>query len=177
MRRRHPMEVEIRALHAEDDASAAVQRLDTSCFEGGERTDVVSELARPFTWAWAARIPAFEGDLAWVGYILTWLVADELHVLNVATDPSHRRRGIGRALVDQAVAFAKERQVRIVLLEVRRGNQPAIRLYRSFGFSVLGLRRGYYSDNGEDALEMVLVLDPETGDIVPSRDEVRLEEV
>jgi len=64
-----------------------------------------------------------------------------------------------------------------VLLEVRRSNQAAIRLYRSFGFSVAGLRRAYYSLDGEDALEMVLVLDPETGDIVPGQDEVRLEEV
>jgi ribosomal-protein-alanine N-acetyltransferase len=108
---------------------------------------------------------------------LTWLVADELHILNVATDPTYRRRGIGQALVERAIAFARERRVRLVLLEVRRSNLPAIRLYRSFGFCVLGIRRGYYGDNGEDAIEMGLVLDPETGDIVPSRDEVRLEEV
>lgn len=177
MRRRSSLQVHVRALQATDDAIQVLQRLDTACFRGGERTDIASELSRPFTRAWAARIPAFEGDTAWVGYILTWLVADELHVLNVATEPSLRRRGVGRALVEQAVAFARQHRVRIVLLEVRRGNRAAIQLYRSFGFSVAGLRRGYYSDNAEDAIEMVLVLDPETGEIVPSRDEVRLEEV
>lgn len=177
MRRRYPLEVQIRALHAMDEAVQAVQKLDTACFRGGERTDIVTELSRPFTHAWAARIPAFDDERSWAGYILTWLVADELHVLNVATDPDLRRRGVGRALVERAVAFAREQQVRMVLLEVRRSNRAAIRLYRSFRFSVMGVRRGYYAEGGEDAIEMVLVLDPETGDIVPSHDEVRLEEV
>ena len=174
MRHRSSLEVQVHALQATDDAVPAIQRLDSLCFRGGERTDIVSELDRPFTRAWVARITAFEGDAAWAGFILTWLVADELHVLNVATQPSHRRRGVGQALVQQAISFARQQHVRIVLLEVRRGNRAAIQLYRSFGFSVLNLRRGYYSDNGEDALEMSLVLDPETGEIVPNCDEVQL---
>ncbi|HPB94278.1 MAG TPA: hypothetical protein PKW66_00100, partial [Polyangiaceae bacterium] len=73
-------------------------------------------------------------------------------------------------------AWAGQHHVQSVLLEVRRSNLAALRLYRSFGFFLRGLRKEYYGD-GEDAVEMGLVLDPKTGDIVASRDEVRLEEV
>lgn len=159
------------------DAATAVQQLDWACFQGNERTDIANELHRPFTRAWAARVPAFEANETWVGYVMTWLVADELHILNVATDPRFRRRGVGRALIREIVQFARSSEVRLVLLEVRRSNHAAIQLYRSFGFNVLGLRKGYYASDGEDALEMALVLDPETGDIVPGHDEVQLEEV
>ncbi len=176
-RAREPIDVEVFSLRSADASVTAAQRLDSRCFRGGERSDVASEIDRPFTFAWAARLPALDPGTDVVGYILTWHVADELHILNVATDPDHRRRGIGNVLVARAIEFAKENKVRLVLLEVRRGNQPAIRLYRSFGFALSGLRRGYYADDGEDAIEMVLVLDPETGDIVPGRDELRLEEV
>jgi len=54
-------------------------------------------------------------------------------------------------------------RIRIIVLEVRRSNRPAIELYRSFGFSVLSVRPAYYSDDNEDALEMMLGLSPETG--------------
>jgi len=73
------------------------------------------------------------------------------------------------------VAHAVEHRSRLVLLEVRRTNRPAIRLYRSLGFSAIGVRRRYYSD-GEDAIEMMLVLDPATGTVQQGRDEVELAE-
>lgn len=175
--RKGKVEVDVSVVRASDSALPALQRIDSICFRGGERTTIAEEIERPFTRLWSARIRPFEGERAWVGYLLTWLVADELHILNVATDPDFRRHGIGHALIERAIDFAREKHLRLMLLEVRRSNVPAIRLYRSFGFCVLSIRRGYYSDNGEDAIEMGLVLDPETGDIVPSRDEVRLEEV
>ena len=62
-------------------------------------------------------------------------------------------------------------RIRIVLLEVRRSNDPAIGLYRKHGFSVFGVRKKYYADNDEDAIEMALSLDPETGAIQPRPDE------
>ena len=69
-------------------------------------------------------------------------------------------------------AFERER---IVLLEVRRSNRPALRLYRGLGFTTMGVRPGYYGDNGEDAIEMVLSIDPATGVIQPGRDEIHLD--
>ena len=177
MRPRTPIPVSIRALRGDDEACEAVERLDASCFDGGTRTDLQAELERPFTHAWVARVPASASASSVAGFLLTWHVADELHVLNVATASSFRRRGIGHALMMQAMTFARENAVRLLVLEVRRSNRAAIMLYRRLGFTILGVRKSYYSDNGEDALEMGLVLDPETGDIVPGRDEVRLEEV
>jgi ribosomal-protein-alanine N-acetyltransferase len=88
------------------------------------------------------------------GYICLWEIADEVHVTNVAVDPAYRRRGIGRALVGGVLDDARERRLRLIVLEVRPSNIEARRLYESFGFRVIGRRRGYYYDTGEDALVM-----------------------
>ena len=88
------------------------------------------------------------------GYICLWEIADEIHVTNVAVDPAYRRRGIGRALVGGVLDDARERRLRLIVLEVRPSNLEARRLYESFGFRVVGRRRGYYYDTGEDALVM-----------------------
>ena len=125
------------------------------------------EMSRPWTRAWAAH-----GDAGVVGYLLSWHVADELHILQVATETRERRRGVGRALVERALAFAVAEKVRLVLLEVRRSNVAAIALYRGLGFSAVNVRRGYYA-NGEDAVEMLVELDP-GGARVPRVDEVKL---
>jgi [ribosomal protein S18]-alanine N-acetyltransferase len=89
-----------------------------------------------------------------VGYICLWEVVDELHVTNVAVHPDARRRGFARALLESVFAHAHAAGSRIVLLEVRPSNSEAIPLYESFGFRVVGRRRGYYYDTGEDALVM-----------------------
>jgi ribosomal-protein-alanine N-acetyltransferase len=128
------------------------------------------ELARPWSRLWVAR----EADDRPVAFLIAWHVADELHVLNVATRADRRRRGIARALLDEAVAYARTRGIRHVLLEVRRSNRPAIALYRAVGFFAMGVRARYYPDN-EDAVEMVLMLDPDTGSVVAHADEVRLD--
>jgi ribosomal-protein-alanine N-acetyltransferase len=131
---------------------------------------VREELSRPWTHAWVARLA--HGD-AVVGYLISWHVADELHILQVAAAVAERRKGIGRALVDEVLAYAAREGVRLVLLEVRRSNAAAIALYRRVGFIASNVRRRYYTD-GEDAVEMVLELDPATGARVPRADEVTL---
>jgi ribosomal-protein-alanine N-acetyltransferase len=88
------------------------------------------------------------------GYIVYWLVTDEIHVLNVACDPDLRRRGIAYRLMSAAEAFGKSRGAVLATLEVRRSNVPAQALYRKLGFESVGLRRRYYSDDGEDAIVM-----------------------
>jgi ribosomal-protein-alanine N-acetyltransferase len=127
------------------------------------------ELDRTWAHLWVVR----EDDIP-VAFLATWHVADELHVLNIATHAEHRRRGHAKLLLQHALAFAVERAVRLVLLEVRRSNAAAIGLYRGFGFVAMGLRERYYGD-GEDAVEMLLRLD-EHGRPVPSSDEVTLDE-
>ena len=95
-----------------------------------------------------------------VGYILYWLLPDMVDIHNVATHVNYRRRGIARLLLGQVLVQAEAHLIGRVTLEVRRSNMPAQRLYESFGFINTGLRKGYYSDNGEDALAMTLELAP-----------------
>ena len=96
-----------------------------------------------------------------VGYICLWEIADELHVTNVAVHPGRRRQGIARALLGGVIDDGRARKLRMVVLEVRPSNRDALTLYESFGFRVVGRRRGYYYDTGEDALIMETVLDGE----------------
>jgi ribosomal-protein-alanine N-acetyltransferase len=143
-----------------------------------DEAQLKDELARPWSRLWVAResdeAPAREGEETVVAFLVSWHVADELHVLNVATRHDRRRRGIGRALMHAVMGYAREEKMRHVLLEVRRSNVAAIALYRSVGFFAMGVRSRYYPDD-EDAVEMVLMLDPETGAVLPHDDEVRLD--
>jgi ribosomal-protein-alanine N-acetyltransferase len=135
--------------------------------------DIEAELAMSYTRLWVAR-PAFGQDP--VAFLLAWAVADELHILWLATRPDARRRGAARAMLAAAIEYAAGEHVRLVLLEVRRNNRDAIRLYRSAGFHAIGVRRGYYERDAEDAILMTLTLDPNTGSIQPGRDEILLAE-
>jgi ribosomal-protein-alanine N-acetyltransferase len=95
-----------------------------------------------------------EGDLG--GFVLFTQVLDEATLLDMAVDPRWRRRGLARMLLEYALPRLSARGAGRCLLEVRVGNQPAIALYRSFGFVDDGLRRNYYPAAGgrEDALLM-----------------------
>jgi ribosomal-protein-alanine N-acetyltransferase len=95
-----------------------------------------------------------------VGYVLFWLLPGTVDIHNIAVHVNFRRRGIARALLSKVVTEA-ERQTNLrVILEVRRSNLPAQKLYESMGFATTSIRKGYYSDDGEDALAMSLELAP-----------------
>ncbi|HKO47882.1 MAG TPA: GNAT family N-acetyltransferase [Polyangiaceae bacterium] len=136
--------------------------------ESGLEVDLEAELARELALPWVLRSPESGEPLA---FSLAWSVADELHLLDMASHPEHRRKGHARALLSELLSYARREQKRLLLLEVRRSNESAIRLYRSAGFATTGVRRGYYSDTGEDALEMRITFDPSTGQILPESDE------
>jgi ribosomal-protein-alanine N-acetyltransferase len=93
-----------------------------------------------------------------VAYSNYWQVADELHLLNVATHPEERRGGCASRLLDHMLELGRRRGFRLVTLEVRRSNEAAQRLYRRFDFKSVGVRPSYYADNQEDAVVMVLEL-------------------
>ncbi|MFN8110530.1 MAG: ribosomal protein S18-alanine N-acetyltransferase [Thermoleophilia bacterium] len=116
-----------------------------------------AELGRPGT----IDLVAVEGGVEVVGYLLASRYADVWHVLNVAVRPDRRRRGLGRRLMNDLFELAGLRPHLGYTLEVRVGNEGAIRLYTSLGFVEHGVRRGYYSDNKEDALVMWRSGDPE----------------
>jgi ribosomal-protein-alanine N-acetyltransferase len=100
-----------------------------------------------------------------VGYIGLWNLVDEGHISTLAVATRLRRRGIGQALLREALAFLAGSGMLTASLEVRASNRAAQSLYRKFGFAVSGRRRGYYQDNGEDALVMTL------DDLTPHRRE------
>ncbi len=118
-------------------------------------------LRRELTHDWSTILlaEAEDGDRSKVlGFSIFWLVHDELHMLNIATAPEYRRRGVARALVCATLDKARGQGCALATLEVRRNNQPAIQLYTSFGFRAVGIRPNYYADEGEDAIVMVLDL-------------------
>jgi len=94
----------------------------------------------------------WQGDI--IGYGGLWTIVDEAHVTNIGLRRAYRGRKLGERLLAELVAFASSRGMKRMTLEVRISNVPAQRLYEKFGFRVEGVRRGYYSDNGEDALIM-----------------------
>ncbi|RMG42406.1 MAG: ribosomal-protein-alanine N-acetyltransferase, partial [Candidatus Dadabacteria bacterium] len=109
------------------------------------------EFFKPLSLYYGARQ---QGVLA--GYLLAHVVADEAHVLKVGVLPQFRRRGIASGLLQYVTVDFYDRGVRWVTLEVRESNKPARSLYDSLGFYEVGRRKGYYVDNGEDALVMSL---------------------
>ena len=118
--------------------------------------DLRAELGRELTWAWVACDPP--GTDAPLGYALGWWVVDELQLLSIATHPQARRRGAARRLLEALSAAARAAGGQRVSLEVARSNVPAVRLYESSGFRVFNVRKRYYPETGDDALEMELTL-------------------
>jgi [ribosomal protein S18]-alanine N-acetyltransferase len=100
--------------------------------------------------------PQPDGSRVLLGLGIFWIVQDEVHVLNVAVAPEHRRRGVGRVLMDEVLARGRQRRCALATLEVRRSNEAAIGLYKSLGFRSVGVRPNYYVDEKEDALVMLL---------------------
>jgi ribosomal-protein-alanine N-acetyltransferase len=121
------------------------------------RTMFASELAKPSSIC----LGAFEGEQL-VGYIINSRYVDAWHVMNVAVDPAHRRRGIATRLLERLFELTKTDGRRGYTLEVRVSNAGAISLYEELGFEQRGLRRGYYTDNREDALIMWRDASPES---------------
>jgi ribosomal-protein-alanine N-acetyltransferase len=91
-----------------------------------------------------------DGKLA--GYLVCSRYDQTWHLMNIAVDPAARRRGLGRALLEQM--FERAGRNEQYTLEVRTSNAPAIALYERFGFRAAGTRRRYYHDTGEDAMIM-----------------------
>lgn len=93
-----------------------------------------------------------------VGFLLSWRAADELHLTDLGVSAASRRRGIGRRLLDALRREGELNGARVIFLEVRESNAPALGLYRAVGFQELDRRARYYADSGEDAVVMQLEL-------------------
>ncbi|MEY4479745.1 MAG: hypothetical protein RLZZ267_423 [Bacillota bacterium] len=101
-----------------------------------------------------AKYMVLEVDGVVAGYVGMWLIVDEAHITNIAIASAYRGRGYGEQLMTELAALAQYMGMRAMTLEVRVSNQVAINLYTKIGFENAGIRKGYYSDNGEDAMVM-----------------------
>ncbi|HUZ82634.1 MAG TPA: ribosomal protein S18-alanine N-acetyltransferase [Gaiellaceae bacterium] len=133
-----------------------------------ERIDEIERRAYPTPWsrsmfagelskATSICLGAFEADAdegALVGYLIVSRYVDAWHVMNVAVDPANRGRGIATMLLQRLFELTADDARRGYTLEVRISNDAAIQLYERLGFEPRGVRRGYYTDNREDALIM-----------------------
>ena len=95
-----------------------------------------------------------EDESGIIGFCGMWLVIDAAQITNVAVVESVRGQGVGEALMREAIRIAQEAKMDMMSLEVRVTNSVAQNLYRKLGFQDGGIRKGYYTDNGEDALVM-----------------------
>lgn len=94
-----------------------------------------------------------------IAYLVYWHVSGEIHIANIAVDPKYRRRGIASWIMSKLLKSSESKGIKIVHLEVRESNLPAIALYRKMGFRLVGKREKYYQIENEDALLMSLELE------------------
>lgn len=143
------MKIELRALGSRDlDALEVIER--QSYPSPWSRAMFSAELDKPSAFALGAYLD--KNDL--VGFAIASRYVDAWHVMNIAVAPAFRRRGIAQALLERLFEVTASDPRRGYTLEVRISNVEAIRLYERLGFEARGIRRGYYTDNREDAVIM-----------------------
>jgi [ribosomal protein S18]-alanine N-acetyltransferase len=115
------------------------------------RSMFAGELAKPSS----ISLGAFDRETGkLVGYLVISRYVDAWHVMNIAVTPPYRRRGVASVLLERLFELTGSDERRGYTLEVRVSNEGAIKLYERLGFVARGVRRGYYTDNREDALIM-----------------------
>ncbi len=129
-----------------DPSPADLEPLARVAAECGLDVDFSAELSRPYALLRVAR--SRTGEVC--GFLLAWRAADELHLTDLGVTAAWRRRGVGRALVEELL----REDSRVIFLEVRERNATALAFYASLGFSELDRRARYYSDTDEDAVVM-----------------------
>ena len=143
------MTVELRALGADD--LDRVEEIEREAYPTPwSRSMFVAELAKPSSLC----LGAYTSENGLAGYLIVSRYVDAWHVMNIAVANGFRRRGIASALLERLFAVTADDAQRGYTLEVRVSNAEAIRLYERLGFESRGVRRGYYTDNREDALIM-----------------------
>ena len=144
------MTVELRRLGLRN--LSAIEQIEQASYPTPwSRSMFAGELAKPSSICLGAFDPAGNRLL---GYLIISRYVDAWHVMNLAVAPAHRRRGIAIALLERLFEVTTDEGRRGYTLEVRVSNTGAIKLYERLGFRPRGIRRGYYTDNREDALIM-----------------------
>ena len=129
----------------------AVHRIEELCFPSPwSRESFLKEMRDNHL----ARYFVYEEEGKIIGYAGVWLIEDEGHITNVAVEPGHRGKGIGKELIVMMIEMLKSKRILRLTLEVRESNHVAIGLYHSLGFEIYGRRKNYYQKENEDALVM-----------------------
>jgi ribosomal-protein-alanine N-acetyltransferase len=148
--------IDIRPLRLADLAS--IEEIERRAYPTPwSRSMFAGELSKPSSVCLGAFDSLESGRL--VAYAIVSRYVDAWHVMNVAVDTTHRRRGIAQSLLRELFQLTAGEGRRGYTLEVRVSNSGAIELYERLGFRARGVRRGYYTDNREDAL--IMWRDPE----------------
>jgi ribosomal-protein-alanine N-acetyltransferase len=105
---------------------------------------------------WVAEIDRVDSPPLLVAMVVIWLIVDEAHIATLAVHPDYRRQKIAQRLLAFTLVDAYHAGAVRSLLEVRRGNEAAISMYKRFGYRETGIRKKYYKDNSEDAVLMDL---------------------
>jgi ribosomal-protein-alanine N-acetyltransferase len=154
--------IELRRLAQRD--LEAIERIERRSYPTPwSRSMFASEMAKPASISLGA-FSTETGEL--VGYLVISRYVDAWHVMNIAVEPEHRRQGIAVALFQRLFELTAADGRRGYTLEVRISNEAAISLYERLGFQSRGVRRGYYTDNREDAL--IMWRDPELAEVQAS---------
>ncbi|MDF1524827.1 MAG: ribosomal protein S18-alanine N-acetyltransferase [bacterium] len=135
------------------DLDSVVRIEDLSFPHPWTRDQFTAELERELVSRCHVAVMEDDGIGPAVGFIMAWLVEDELHITNLAVEPEVRRGGVAAALLEQSILEAIELGAMWCQLDVRATNAAARGLYSRFGFKPLGTRKRYYQ-NGEDAVVM-----------------------
>jgi ribosomal-protein-alanine N-acetyltransferase len=144
------MMIEFRRLKLRD--LSAIEEIERASYPTPwSRSMFAGELAKPSSICLGA-VDAETGTLA--GYLIISRYVDAWHVMNLAVADDYRRRGIATRMMERLFELTAGDGRRGYTLEVRISNDAAIKLYESLGFRTRGIRRGYYTDNREDALIM-----------------------
>jgi ribosomal-protein-alanine N-acetyltransferase len=131
------------------------RRFPVAGTDTGEEAGLLARLSRLIRGE-ARRFAATEAEEleSIVGYAGMWLMLDEAHVTTIAVDPAYRGEGLGELLIVSLLERAMELSANETTLECRVSNHVAQALYRKYTFRDAGIRKRYYSDDGEDALIM-----------------------
>jgi ribosomal-protein-alanine N-acetyltransferase len=147
------MEVIIRRMRVDD--LPEVQTIDTISFSTPWALTAFRYelLENPHAFCWVAEV-----NSRLIGFIICWLIIDELHVATIAVHPEYRGKRISKKLIRTGFETLIDKGACLATLEVRESNFVAQSLYQSFGFKEVGLRKAYYQDTHEDAL--IMTVDP-----------------
>lgn len=135
------------------DGTEAVHGADEQQSEARPKT-LVPRLLSALPWYRAGHDSGAVSNGALVGFVGLWFMAGEAHITAIAVSEAWRGRGIGELLLIASIELAMDRKATEVSLEARVSNHVAQSLYRKYGFEKMGIRKGYYTDDREDAVIM-----------------------